>query len=87
MKLGRESMLKSIILVVQRLAQSCAEACVNSLDMHGLVSVVNYTIHTIDGFRGGLSDLYKQALMAKQQVEKNLVHIINRPYNNNILSI
>ncbi|HMS23246.1 MAG TPA: hypothetical protein PKB09_00360 [Candidatus Saccharibacteria bacterium] len=80
-------MLKFVILAVQRLTQSCAEACVKSFEKPVIVSVVNYTIHKIVGFYGDLLDLYKQAIMAKQQVEKNLIHIIYRPYNNNILSI
>lgn len=80
-------MLKSVILAVQRLAQSCVEACVNSQDMHHLAGVVNYTVHTFGGFGGGLSDLFNQAIIAKQQGENSLIHIINRPYNNNILSI
>lgn len=80
-------MHKIVNLPVQRLLQSCVKACVNSLVFTQICVVVNSTIHILSLFSGNLLDLYKQAIMAKQQIGINLLHIINRPYNNNILSI
>lgn len=80
-------MHKIVNLPVQRLLQSCVKACVNSNIFTNISVVVNSTIHIISLFSGDLLDLYNQAIMAKQQIGFNLLHIINRPYNNNILSI
>lgn len=87
MKSGREYMLNTTFLPVHSQPETCVKACVNSVEVPVMSGVVNYTIHNFSRFFGSLSDLYNQVVSAKQQSENNLLHTLNSPYNNNILSI